>query len=95
MISAPGHNDPFSTLSHLLAVLVFIGYGFGLIRLATYEPGTCCGCRCLCFFCPVSALHELSIIPVTQYNFSDEIDIVSPELSDVSHLLRRYRCIPE
>lgn len=34
MISAPGHNDPFSTLSHLLAVLVFIGYGFGLIRQA-------------------------------------------------------------
>lgn len=33
-VPVPGHNDPFSTVSHMVAALVFVWYGFRLILLA-------------------------------------------------------------
>ena len=33
-VSDSGHNDPFSTISHMVAAIVFIWYGFRLILLS-------------------------------------------------------------
>jgi len=33
-ITSPGHNDPFSTVSHMVAALVFLWYGFRLFLLS-------------------------------------------------------------
>ena len=38
-ISIPGFNDPFSSLSHLIAALVFMIYGVKLIYQARSNPG--------------------------------------------------------